>query len=149
MVIGHCRLLAAKKLGQKRVPCIYASGLTDDEIRELRIADNKTTESDWDFILLSEEMETLKFEGFDFVFGDDIPASRDDETKKAKQPEPEINQLPPSKVYIFAISAFGTNSECLLEIPLEQETADKILDRTTNDGVTVFVDALRGAINGV
>ena len=45
VVIGHCRLLAAKKLKQKEVPCTVASGLTEQEIRELRIADNKTNQS--------------------------------------------------------------------------------------------------------
>ena len=45
VVIGHCRLLAAKKLKQDEVPCTVASGLTEEEVRELRIADNKTNES--------------------------------------------------------------------------------------------------------
>jgi site-specific DNA-methyltransferase (adenine-specific) len=66
VVIGHCRLLAAKKLGQKEVPVTVASGLTEDEIKELRIADNKTNESTWDFELLKEDSEGLEFEGFDF-----------------------------------------------------------------------------------
>lgn len=68
VVIGHCRLLAAKKLGLKTVPVTVASGLTEDEIRELRIADNKTNESPWDFELLQEDLEGLEFEGFDFDF---------------------------------------------------------------------------------
>ena len=45
VVIGHCRLEAAKKLKLKEVPVTVASGLTEDEIKELRIADNKTNES--------------------------------------------------------------------------------------------------------
>lgn len=68
VVIGHCRLLAAKKLGLKTVPVTVASGLTEDEIRELRIADNKTNESPWDFELLQEDLEGLEFEGFEFDF---------------------------------------------------------------------------------
>ena len=70
VVIGHCRLLAAKKLGMKEVPVTVASGLTEDEIRELRIADNKTNESPWDFELLQEDIDGLEFEGFDFDFED-------------------------------------------------------------------------------
>lgn len=66
VVIGHCRLLAAKKLKLKEVPVTVASGLTDDEIRELRIADNKTNESPWNFDLLQKDMEGLEFDGFDF-----------------------------------------------------------------------------------
>lgn len=68
VVIGHCRLLAAKKLKQKEVPCTIASGLTDEEIRELRIADNKTNESPWDIEMLDVELPDLDFDGFDFDF---------------------------------------------------------------------------------
>lgn len=69
VVIGHCRLMAAKKLGQAYVPVTVASGLTDLEIRELRIADNKTNESAWDLNLLQDDVEGLLFEGFDLGFG--------------------------------------------------------------------------------
>ena len=68
VVIGHCRLLAAKKLGLREVPVTIASGLTEDEVKELRIADNKTNESPWDFGLLDEEICNLTFDGFDFGF---------------------------------------------------------------------------------
>lgn len=71
VVIGHCRLMAAKKLGLKEVPVTVASGLTEDEIKELRIADNKTNESPWDLGLLAEDIEGLDFEGFDLDFGID------------------------------------------------------------------------------
>ena len=69
VVIGHCRLMAAKKLKMKEVPVTIASGLTDEEIRELRLADNKTNESDWDFGLLAEDTQDLEFDGFDFDWG--------------------------------------------------------------------------------
>lgn len=71
VVIGHCRLLAAKKLGLREVPVTIASGLTEDEVKELRIADNKTNESPWDLGLLAEDIEGLNFEGFDLGFGID------------------------------------------------------------------------------
>jgi len=66
VVIGHCRLLAAKKLGLETVPVTVADDLTPDEIKELRIADNKTNESPWDFDTLQLDVEGLEFEGFDF-----------------------------------------------------------------------------------
>lgn len=66
VVIGHCRLLAAKKLGLETVPVTVADDLTSDEIKELRIADNKTNESPWDFGTLQLDVEGLEFEGFDF-----------------------------------------------------------------------------------
>ena len=70
VVIGHCRLLAAKKLKQDEVPCTVASGLTEEEVRELRIADNKTNESLWDMEMLEMELPELDFDGFDFDFDD-------------------------------------------------------------------------------
>lgn len=66
VVIGHCRLLAAKKLGLKDVPCVVADDLTDEELRELRIADNKLNESPWDYELLAEECEGLDLDAFNF-----------------------------------------------------------------------------------
>ena len=71
VVIVHCRLMAAKKLKLKEVPVTVVSGLTEDEIKELRIADNKTNESPWDLNLLAEDIEGLDFEGFDLDFGVD------------------------------------------------------------------------------
>lgn len=68
VIIGHCRLLAAKKLGLEKVPVTVADELTDEEVRELRIADNKTNESEWDLAFLTEDALDLDFDGFDFDF---------------------------------------------------------------------------------
>ena len=71
VVIGHGRRLAAIKLGCKmpvRVINKKADDLTDDDIRELRLADNITNESPWDFELKETEMSDLDFEGFEFGF---------------------------------------------------------------------------------
>ena len=61
VVCGHTRLLAAKKLRLKKVPCVIADDLTEEEIRAYRLADNKTAElSGWDEELLAFEMDTIK-----------------------------------------------------------------------------------------
>ena len=77
VVIGHCRLMAAKKLGLATVPCVKAEELSDDQINELRIIDNKTNESAWDNENLMEELKTLDFEGFDFDFGIDVKEKKE------------------------------------------------------------------------
>lgn len=59
LVIGHGRLLAAKRLGMSEVPVVKADDLTDEQIKALRLADNKTNESEWDFSLLSAEIEDI------------------------------------------------------------------------------------------
>ena len=59
LVIGHGRLLAAKKLGIAEVPCVRADDLTEEQIKALRLADNKTNESEWDFDLLGGELDDI------------------------------------------------------------------------------------------
>jgi len=59
VVVGHGRLLAAKKLGLKSVPCVCADDLTEAEIKAFRLADNKTNESAWDDELLDLELDEL------------------------------------------------------------------------------------------
>lgn len=44
IVEGHGRLLAAKKLGMDKVPCIRLDDLTDEQRREYAIMHNKTAE---------------------------------------------------------------------------------------------------------
>lgn len=69
VVIGHCRLLAAKQLNMKEVPCVCVEDLTDEQVKALRIVDNKSNESEWDFDILPDELAELDLSGFDFDFG--------------------------------------------------------------------------------
>ena len=41
VVIGHCRLLAAKQLKMKEVPCVCVEDLTDEQVKALRIVDKR------------------------------------------------------------------------------------------------------------
>ena len=59
IVIGHGRLMAAKKLGLKDVPCVRADDLSAEQIKALRLADNKTNESEWDLDLLGDELDGI------------------------------------------------------------------------------------------
>lgn len=75
VVIGHGRLLAAKKLNMDSVPCVRADDLTDEQIKALRLADNKTNESEWDFDLLDMELSDIEIDMEQFGFDiDDISA---------------------------------------------------------------------------
>ena len=69
IVIGHCRALAAEKLGLQEVPCVCVDDLTPEQVNALRIVDNKSNESLWDFDILPDELADLDFSGFDFDFG--------------------------------------------------------------------------------
>ena len=97
IVIGHCRALAAEKLGMEEVPCVVVSDLTEDEINALRIVDNKTNESPWDFDLLSAELPEIDLSDFEFDFefgGEDYsPDDFGEEFGLADGEKPEICQM--------------------------------------------------------
>ena len=69
ILIGHGRLLAAKKLGLETAPCYIINGLNAEQKRKLRLIDNKSNESEWDFDFLSDEIADLDFDGFDIDWG--------------------------------------------------------------------------------
>lgn len=85
IVAGHTRLLASKQLGLDVVPVIVADGLTDDQVRAFRLADNKVSEfSKWDEDKLRAELEQLEIDMAQFGF--EIM----DSLEKEEEQEPEI-----------------------------------------------------------
>lgn len=60
IVTGHTRLKAAKLLGLKKLPCIVADDLTDEQVKAFRLVDNKVAEmATWDEELLDKELKEL------------------------------------------------------------------------------------------
>ena len=92
LVIGHGRRLAALEIGCKmpfHVIDKTADELTDEDIRELRIADNQTNaETGYDENILDIEIEDLSFDGFDFDFG------FQEEDEQAEVTEDEVPDVP-------------------------------------------------------
>ena len=74
IIVGHTRLKAAQLLGLDTVPVHVAKGLTAQQVKAYRLADNKTNEAAvWDFDLLPLELEAIDEIDMD-VFGDwDLP----------------------------------------------------------------------------
>jgi len=65
---GNTRLKAARKLELETVPCIVADDLTNEEIREYALVDNKAGElSEWDTELLEAELDELDMQEWEFV----------------------------------------------------------------------------------
>ena len=81
VVCGHTRLLAAKKLKLKKVPCVIADDLTEEQIRAYRLADNKVAElAGWNEELLAFEMgtvQTIDMSLFGFKLNDDFDDGSD------------------------------------------------------------------------
>ena len=94
VVIGHGRLLAAKKLNMDSVPCVRADDLTDEQIKALRLADNKTNESEWDFDLLDMELSDIEIDMEQFGF------EKEEKEQKEKGEVPFTEELLLSLNYI-------------------------------------------------
>ena len=63
---GHCRLIAAQRLGYKKVPCIKENYLTPAQRKAYVIADNRLAlDAGWDEELLRVELEDLQAADFD------------------------------------------------------------------------------------
>lgn len=98
LVIGHGRLLAAKKLGLETVPVVRADTLTEQQISALRLADNKTNESDWDFDLLDLELEGINeidMEQFGFILPDESAPEEivEDEVPEDAEPRCKLGDI--------------------------------------------------------
>ena len=85
IICGHTRLKAAQKLGLAKVPVHVAHDLTPEQVKALRIADNKTSDlSDWDYDILPIELAELQEAGFDLG----LLAFDEDELSKLLSTEP-------------------------------------------------------------
>lgn len=85
---GNTRLKAARKLKIEEVPCIIADDLTEQQIREYALLDNKTNEiAEWDLELLEEELKELSLEEFGLDW--EIPTL--EEEKEPQEDEYDVN----------------------------------------------------------
>ena len=85
VVIGHGRLLAAKRLKLDTVPVTRAEDLSDEQIRLLRLADNSVADSEWNMDFVQEELMDLDMDvdfadfGLDFEFESENKEKDDEE----------------------------------------------------------------------
>ena len=75
IIAGHTRLMAAQRLGLEKVPVHIATGLTPQQVKAYRLADNRVAaEAEWDRDLLALELGELNNEDYDLTvtgFDDD------------------------------------------------------------------------------
>lgn len=129
ILAGHCRVLAAQKLGLEKVPCVLENHLTDAQKRAYILADNKLAlDAGWDEELLRLEFEELRggvdleLTGFsqdeiDALFEDSIEDEENPYTDKINVPQYEIQGTNPALTKCFD----DTKAK---ELIAELETAD-------------------------
>lgn len=83
LIIGHCRLIACKRLKMDKVPVVKMDELTQEQVDKLRLLDNKLNESEWDFDLLAEDIPTLDFSDFDIDW--ELPEEQEEKQKEERK----------------------------------------------------------------
>ena len=152
VIAGHGRILAAKKLGMAEVPCLFVEGLTDAQRKAYILADNRLAElAEWDEDLVRLELDALADAGLDtnLTGFDDLDLEDSEEEDGAEGSVNLTQTLPESKVYIFSVSAFGTDSEKILVAKIPQATADHILEAIRDKDADVITATLLEAVNGL
>jgi ParB-like chromosome segregation protein Spo0J len=109
ILVGHGRLLAARKLGLKEVPVYQIKGLSEVQKKAYRILDNKLqNDSTWNFNNLELELGFLEDNGLDFgEWGLSELFSSEDDVVSREVTDAEIKAAPE-----FAW--------CLVGLPLER-----------------------------
>ena len=122
VVIGHCRLLAAKKLKMADVPCVCVDDLTEEQVKALRIVDNKSNESPWDFDFLADELAEINLDAFNFDFGVNFD---NDDTETKEREEIALNE------------SISVVVECA-----DDEEAETIFEKLSEEGYKCHISTL-------
>lgn len=99
ILVGHGRIMGAKELEIKTVPCIRIKYLTEDQKKAYILADNKLSDmAGWDLDLLNEELESIELDMSLFGF-DDIDFLIELEDEEIIEDEvPEVSEEPKAKL---------------------------------------------------
>ncbi len=120
IIAGHGRVMAAEMLKMDSVPVIVLSGLTDEQKKAYRLADNRLPmNAGWDEDLLRMELSDLINADFDVSLTGFIPTEID---------ELLTDVLPGSKIFDF-----NGNISC--------KTLTQISDQSLKDNIKVIGDA--------
>jgi len=130
IIAGHCRVLAAQKLGRDEVPCIRLDHLTETQKRAYIIADNKLAlNAGWDEAMLGLELSDLRemdfnldLTGFD---ADEVEAALNPPGSDGEGPESPEGNFP--EQYAVTVVCDNENHQA------------KIFDKLTEMGLTCKV----------
>lgn len=137
IIAGHGRVLGAKKLGMKEVPCLFVEDLTDEQKRAYILADNKLAlDAGWDDEILREEIKALAdldfdvsltgFELEDFDFNQ-IDIEFEEDNYDVEEKLPEIPKAKYGDIYQLG------NHRIMCGDSTSQEDIDKLLDGAVMD----------------
>lgn len=113
LIAGHGRTMAAQTMGLEEVPAIRLLGLSEQQKKALRIADNQLAlNSGWDLDLLAEEIQELELDGFEIeLLGFDDDFINDLIVTEADAAGEEMPDLPSGEREPFQQKTFTLHDE--------------------------------------
>ena len=97
VLVGHGRLMAAKKLNLKEIPIYRKTDLTEAQKKAYRIVDNKVaSDGSYDFKNLELDIQSLKEMDYDFEpykLDDLLPDPITDEDLEPEEETPEVDPI--------------------------------------------------------
>ena len=121
ILAGHTRYKALQRLGWDKVEVLIISGMTETQKKKYRLLDNKVGEAaEWDIDLLTEELDGLDFDDFDFGFDDLIPDPFAEEAAHDKHKQETLEKA----TNILQTGKAMFNGEGYYDIPILQPLED-------------------------
>lgn len=128
---GNTRLKAAKKLKLKEVPCIVVKDLTQQQMEEYALLDNKTNEiAEWDMEMLSDILPELDLSDFELDWG--LPEV--EEEKEVEEDDFDCTPPEEPKAKLGDIYKLG-NHRLMCGDSFDKNYLDKLLDNNELDVV--------------
>lgn len=157
IIAGHTRYKAAKKLGLKTVPVIYASDMTEEQAKAYRLADNKVGETSmWDYDLLDMELADISFDMEPFGFLGEQPIFDDGGTYSYDDSQPgalvERFIVPPFSIFDTRLGYWTARTKIWRELIKEEAQARSnakafsILTKGYDNGVSLLNPTLSEVI---
>ena len=135
LVAGHTRVEACKKLGIKKVPCIVADDLTEEQIKAFRIADNSSAQvAEWDMDKLMAELETIDYDMSKYGLAEQMAEIEKiiDENKEVEEDD-FVGELPEEpKAKLGDIYQLG-NHRLMCGDSTKEEDVDKLMNGNKAD----------------
>ena len=105
VIAGHGRIEAAERLGMKKVPCVRAEGLSQNQVNAYRIADNQLCiKEGWDMDLLRVSLDEVDW--------GDLPEFNLDDLGTFDWPEVDVGGIPSDNKPIDEGAMAETENEC-------------------------------------
>lgn len=117
IITGHTRYKASIQLGLKKIPCLRADDLNEDQVKAFRLIDNRVGEiAEWDFDKLELELEDIDIDLSSFDF--EIEPIEEEEEEEEEDKRYGEERLRTDKAYNLDLVDFNNLTNDFWQMPI-------------------------------